>query len=114
MASYVCQTQCTCPADGGACVLGDLCDPATIVCKEGYGKIKGQGICIRGVTPQGKPKGSFIGAFFHFVFVITLIGALAFGCVVLYKKFEDKMPFSSRRSQNYSGPGYEDLATGDF
>ena len=108
MASYVCQTQCTCPADGGACVLGDACEPGSIVCKEGYGKLGGEGICIHGVTPASKPRGSFIGALFHFVFVVMLIGALAAGCVLLYQRFEDRLPFSSRsRRHNVPGPGYE-------
>ena len=111
MISYVCRTQCVCPPDmNGPCVTNDVCDLGTIVCKPGYGQVDGQGVCIRGIIPTPKhSKGSFVGAFFHFLFVMMFIGAIFYGLYVLYNKYGDKLQrFSwSARSRHSGIPGYE-------
>lgn len=120
-ASYVCKAQCLCPLDGGACKLSGGCDPLSITCKEGYGKLGGQGICMRGVVPKPKKeRGSFIGAVFHFLVVVAIVAALFAGAYTLAQKYYVNGSFGRRASRFGAGAasgnvaGYEDLATGDF
>ena len=125
-ASYVCKAQCLCPLDGNACKMSGACDPSSITCKEGYGKLGGKGICMRGVVPKLNPEGgSFIGAFFHFLVVVAIIAALFAGAYTLAQKYYVNAGGGGggfgRRASRFGGAGgaggsagYEDLATGDF
>ena len=110
--TWVCQASCDCPADGGSCVVGDACLPGTLVCKPGSALVKG--ICVAGAAPRPLVRHSGFG-FFGALFFMALGVGLAVGMAVAHKNYGHHLPLvTTGLGARRPGPGYEDLATGDF